>query len=344
MLVDIGGRPRDTQFRLFDACTHVIHLWREAEDRQEWETWLDQRSLIPIASLRTQLAPPDRLEPAASPLRGVITGLDRAAPQAGPVFERVLQHVLGICSYPPDALEAEHLRQAPEGIPQLTVTQLADEVGLLRPGQKLWWEPAHLALALDWLPPGQSLAFYGPGPLWLYAAIATRVAPAPFFVFDARFYGWMLPPPVILDSDQTNEEFMLKVEPMADQVWLRFNLRSEHHVLHPSPIHLPLLPDDRLLVLDGKMPIWFVSALARALCGRPAWPSTIHVSASPSSSGTSPDSRNKQPRRRGCAGSGCEAATSVTIWLDVCGDGIWLRLQRAGTDARFHFDDSPGTT
>jgi CRISPR-associated protein Csx3 len=81
MLVDIGGRPRETQFRLLDACTHVIHLWREADDRQEWECWLEERSLIPIASLRSQLAPPDSLEPGPGPLRGVITGLERAGPQ-----------------------------------------------------------------------------------------------------------------------------------------------------------------------------------------------------------------------------------------------------------------------
>lgn len=115
MLVDIGGRPRDTQFRLIDACTHLIHLWREADDRREWEAWLEERSLIPIASLHTRLAPPDHLAPGVGPLRGIITGLDRAQPQPGPLFERVLERVQGICAYPPGDLEAEHLRQRAAG-------------------------------------------------------------------------------------------------------------------------------------------------------------------------------------------------------------------------------------
>ena len=43
MLVDIGGRPRESQFRLFDACTHVIHLWRATEDHLEWTQWLNDQ-------------------------------------------------------------------------------------------------------------------------------------------------------------------------------------------------------------------------------------------------------------------------------------------------------------
>jgi CRISPR-associated protein Csx3 len=269
MLVDIGGQPRDTQFRLFDACTHSIHLWREDDDRHRWATWLEERSLIPIASLQTRLTPPDCIEPGAGPLRGVITGLARADPQPGPLFERVLEYVQGICSYPPEALEAEHLRQAPAGVPQLTVTQLADEIGIRQAEQKLWWTPAHLDLALAWLPPGQPLAFYGPGPLWLYAGIAARVAPARFYVFDARFYGWMPLPPVLLNSQQANAGFTLAVLETPAEICLRFDLLPQHHVLHPRPIHVPPLSPDVPIVLDGKMPTWVIAALAQALRDQP---------------------------------------------------------------------------
>jgi CRISPR-associated protein Csx3 len=265
MLVDIGGRPHDAQFRLFDACTHVIHLWREANDRHEWETWLEERSLIPIASLHTQLAPPDRLEPGAGPLRGVIAGLDRANPQAGLMFERVLERVLGICSYPPDALEAEHLRRAPHDVPLLTVAQLARDLGIMRPGQELWWAPEHLAGLRDLVPSGEPLALYGRGPVWLYAALAAHVAPAPFYVFDARYYGWMAPPPVILDSDRANAEFALLTLPEGQDIRLKFERQQAHYVLKPLPVHVPSLPLDRRVILDGPMPIWLFAALARGL-------------------------------------------------------------------------------
>lgn len=269
MLVDIGGRPRDAQFRLFDACTHVIHLWQEADDRRQWEVWLEERSLIPIASLQSRLTPPDHIASDAGPLQGIITGLERSNPQPGPLFERVLERVRGICSYPAEALEAEHLRRAPEGVPVRTVAQLAAEVGIRPSARGLWWTPEHLPPAMAQLPAGRPLALYGPGPLWLYAGIAVRVAPAPFHLFDARFYGWMQPPPVRLNSQRSNMEFALAVHKATDGVRLRFDLLPQHHVLRPRPIHVPLLPDDAPVVLDGKMPIWVVAALARALRG---WP------------------------------------------------------------------------
>ena len=270
MLVDIGGRPRDAQFRLFDACTHVIHLWREVDDRQEWAAWLEERSLLPIASLHTRLEPPDSLEPDATPQRGVITGLDRAGPQVGIAFERVFEYVQGICSYAPGELEAEHLRRAPQGVALLTMVQLAETLGLARPEQRLHWEPEHLPRLRELIPPGEPLALYGSGPVWLYAALAAHVAPAPFYLFDARYYGWMAPPPVILDSKQANAEFKLAARPGVSDVRLQFQRRQAHYVLTPLPVHVPSLPPDRRVILDGPMPIWLFAALAQGLCQQAA--------------------------------------------------------------------------
>ena len=268
MLVDIGGRPRDTQFRLFDACTHLIHLWREADDRREWEAWLEERSLIPIASLHTRLAPPDHLAPGVGPLRGIITGLDRAQPQPGPLFERVLERVQGICAYPPGDLEAEHLRRAPQDVTVLTVAQLAQMLGILQPGQRLLWQPEHLPALQALIPAGEALAVYGSGPVWLYAALAAQVAPASFYLFDARYYGWMAPPPAILNSNQLNAEFELAVRPGVKDVRLKFQRRQAHYVLSPLPVLVPPLPLDRRVVFDGPMPVWLFASLSQALCGQ----------------------------------------------------------------------------
>jgi CRISPR-associated protein Csx3 len=268
MLVDIGGRPRDTQFRLFDACTHLIHLWREADDLREWEAWLEERSLISIASLHTRLTPPDHLSPGVGPLRGIITGLDRAQPQPGPLFERVLERVQGICAYPPGDLEAEHLRRAPQDVTVLTVAQLAQMLGILQPGQRLLWQPEHLPALQALIPAGKALTVYGSGPVWLYAALAAQVAPASFYLFDARYYGWMAPPPAILNSTQLNMEFELSVRPGVKDVRLKFQRRQAHYVLSPLPVHVPPLPLDRRVIFDGPMPVWLFASLSQALCGQ----------------------------------------------------------------------------
>ena len=87
MLVDIGGLPRDDQFNWFDACTHVIHLYQEEDDRREWGQWLEARSLILIAELHSQLQGPDTILASGGVLHGIISGLDREQPQPGSTFE-----------------------------------------------------------------------------------------------------------------------------------------------------------------------------------------------------------------------------------------------------------------
>ena len=270
MLVDIGGRPRDSQFRLFDACTHVIHLWREADDRQAWTQWLDERSLIPIASLRSYLTLPDSLEPGSGALYGIISGLERQHPQPGATFAEVFARVQGICAYPPAFLKSEHISRAPLNVPLLTLEQLAHDLGIVRAGEKIWWNPEDLPRLRELIPPGEPLALFGPGPVWLYAALAAHVAPAPFHLFDARYFGWMLPPPVVYPSPQANAEFTLTADLTADPIRLVFTRQDAHYLLKPLPVHVPPLPPERAVVLDGPMPNWLWAALAQALRQHPS--------------------------------------------------------------------------
>ncbi len=270
MLVDIGGRPRDEQFELFDACTHVIHLWREEDDRREWAMWLEARSLLPIAILRSQIEPPDRPAPDSAPLQGVITGLERGGPQPGITFEHLFERVRGICTYPPAALEAEHLRRAPAAVLLVTTAELARSVGIVPTHGEYWWEPEHLPRLQELVPSAQPLALYGRGPVWLYAALAAHVAPAPFHVFDARFYGWMQPPAVILGSNRTNPQFTLTASQEPDGLRLCFGRSDKHYVLKPHRVHVPPLPAGQRVILDGPMPIWLWAALAVGLRHLPA--------------------------------------------------------------------------
>lgn len=270
MLVDIGGKPQGRQLEIIDACTHVIQLYREEDDRRVWRDWIADRHLIPIAELRSHLPGPDSVESTGGVLRGVIGGLDRARPQPGRLFDLLAQRVQGICSYDPQVLEREHLRRAPEGMAVVSETQLAQRLGLARPGQSPWWQPEHLARLPEVLPARQPLALYGAGPVWLTAAVAALNAPDPLWVFDARHYGWLAPPPVATHSDRSNPEFSLDAQHAADHTRLLFHLLPEHYVLKPRKVFLPPLDLQRGVVLDGKMPKWLWAALARAL-RRHAW-------------------------------------------------------------------------
>lgn len=39
-------------------------------------------------------------------------------------------------------------------------------------------------------------------------------------------------------------------------------------MLKPRPVHVPSLPSNRRVILDGPMPIWLFAALARGLCAQ----------------------------------------------------------------------------
>jgi CRISPR-associated protein Csx3 len=269
MLVDIGGKPQGRQFEIIDACTHAIHLYREEVDRRAWQDWIEARNLIPIAGLRSDLAGPDYVESETGVLRGVISGLERGQPQPGPLFDLLLARVQGICSYDAATLARLHLRRAPEGMAVLDETHLAQRLGIVQPGQALWWRPEHLARLSEALPVRQPIALYGRGPVWLTAAIAARNAPEPVWIFDARHYGWMAPPAVVMASNKANAEFMLEAEPAGDHTRLVYRLLPEHTVLTPQPVHVPAMDAGQGVILDGAMPKWLWSALARALVGQP---------------------------------------------------------------------------
>jgi CRISPR-associated protein Csx3 len=269
MLVDIGGKPQGRQFEIIDACTHAIHLYREEADRLDWRSWIEARNLIPIAELRSDLTGPDCIESETGVLRGVISGLERGQPQPGPLFDLLLARVQGICSYDAATLTRQHLRRAPEGMAVLNETHLAQRLGIVQPGQAPWWRPEHLARLPEALPVRQPIALYGRGPVWLTAAIAAINAPEPVWIFDARHYGWMAPPAVVMASHKANAGFTLAAEPAAGHTRLVFRLLPEHTVLTPQPIHVPAMDAGQGVILDGAMPKWLWSALARALVGQP---------------------------------------------------------------------------
>lgn len=265
MLVDIGGQPQGRQLEIMDACTHVVQLYRDEQDRRNWRAWIDERNLIPVAELHSYLPGPDHVQSMQGVLRGAIGNLDRDRPQPGPLFRLLLERIQGICSYDSQALEREHLRRAPDGVVVVSETQLAQRLGIARPGQSPWWEPEHLARLAEVLPARQPMALYGPGPVWLTAAVAAINAPDPLWVFDARHYGWLPPPSVVMNAARANPQLSLEVQSAGDATRLVFRLLPEHYVLKPQSIFLPPLDPAKGIILDGKLPKWLWAALARGL-------------------------------------------------------------------------------
>lgn len=260
LLVDVGGLPRGEQFGILRACTHAILLYRNDEEKANWQQVLSELGVPLIALLRSARDEMPQIEQIYPMLQGVITGLDRDHPQPDLTFGALLERVAGLCRYDEAYLEQIHLHYAAY-VPlseRLLLAELDSQAGGI-------WQPHHLQLltGLKSLPlPGNACSLYGRGPVWLAAFLALHVLPAPIEMFDMR-YGWMLLPAVECNC-LGNNSLELHQESIAVGMRLHFAIPKEG-VLPPSTICLPpvTLDSQKLLILNGKLPRWAYGSLAR---------------------------------------------------------------------------------
>lgn len=128
------------------------------------------------------------------------------------------------------------------------------------------WEPAMLPLVLARLPAQTPLSVYGIGPSWLYAALAASTNPQPFYLFDPKLpFGWVAPARVALRANIAQTEAM-HIEPSAtpEATILKISFpRGPLDYLQPDPLLFPLVPVERGLIIDGRVPNWLLTALTR---------------------------------------------------------------------------------
>lgn len=256
-LVDVGGRPEPWQESIFDQCTHAILLVKDAETQAFWED-IVSRYNIPIIAILTSVREGEPVIETEQPiLRGTISRLDRGERAAGPVFEALLAGVKALFSYEYDELLALHREQAPTDL-VVDIPQLYKRLNPTRPGAT--WQPRDLPAVLAYLPRDTSLALYGIGPAWLYAAVAGYIYPEPFYQFDAR-RGWVTPVSFIAD-DIADVPLTITAETTDDYIHLKLDLPEDYIDYRPEiRAPLPVSPGQGV-ILSGKFPNWLYTGLA----------------------------------------------------------------------------------
>lgn len=263
LLVDVGGKPTRDQERVFDFCTYAILLTRDAESHAAWVNLMERHSVPVIADLHSQLEGVSEVWATSPVLRGVITGLERGSRAQGPVFDLLVERVAAIFAYEEDELRALHHHIAPKA-------HLVD-MDLL---PRQWhpsdarWRPDDIPRGLALVPSGHALALYGRAPNWAYAAFAVHAWPAPCYQFDAR-YGWVASP--TLQAGEPTLSVDLEWNVRGPVTWLHVRLRRpllDYHRVHLLPLRPLTTPG---LVLDGKLPHWLTTALARAYVSQAQW-------------------------------------------------------------------------
>jgi CRISPR-associated protein Csx3 len=261
LIVDPGGKPTPWQEAIFRECTHGILLCPDDASRQEWRARFNANDLVLIADLKSELDGANVLTSGQGPLRGTLAGLERGQRATGPAFEQLTDWLARLFDYSASELKALHLKQAPA---ELVIDLPRLGAGLAAVDSAQQWLPEALPRVLDYLPQREPLAVYGRGPNWLYAALACHAYPHPFYQFDSRL-GWITPPPTRAGARENHNVFRITARENKAAVSLTFTLTNAY--LDYSEIDFVPVPHAdtaRGLILDGKLPLWLWTALARA--------------------------------------------------------------------------------
>ena len=245
---------------MFHNCTHSLLLLRsDQEDNADfWRHLVKVNGLLPLAELYSQLHGASCIDDDRPVIKGTFAGLERGSLVRGPLFDALVERIaLLFSSYSLEELEKTKLDMAPAEL----VVNLGTFLQIWTPGSKQW-KPAMIPRLLSELPADTPLAVYGPGPNWLYGALAAHAGQQPLYQFDPRI-GWMAPPPLQISTNTTPE---VQVELHAYEQVTVLSLRIlKDHLDHLQADQLPFPPvsAERGLILDGRLPLWLVTALVR---------------------------------------------------------------------------------
>lgn len=261
LIVDPGGKPTTWQEAVFRECTHGILLAPDDLSRQEWLERFLANDLILLADLKSDLDGTNSLEPTDAHLRGTLARLERGQSASGPAFERLVSWLARLFAYTATELRELHLRQAPTET-VIELDRLGRTLGALDTNYQ--WIPSELARTLDYLPAGQPIAIYDRGPNWLYAALALHAFPGALHQFDARL-GWIKPPELQKASPDCASPLSGHLTRASGHTIVEFNLTDPYlDYSEAGSLAVPRVSEHLGLILDGRLPLWIWTALARA--------------------------------------------------------------------------------
>ena len=176
----------------------------------------------------------------------------------GPLFDALVERiVLLFTSYTPEELEKTKLDMAPVEL----VADLDTFLHAWAPHTRRW-EREMIPHLLAELPGDTPLAVYGPGPNWLYGALAAHAGRQPFYQFDPRI-GWIAPPPLQINM-HTAPEVQVELHAHEQVTMLSMRIMSDHlDYLQADRLPFPPVPTEHGLILDGRFPHWLLTALVR---------------------------------------------------------------------------------
>ncbi len=118
LLVDVGGKPKESQMCILRQCTHSLLLLRadQPDYTRLWQGWTAESNLLPLAQIYSQLEGTSTITAQTPILEGTLTGLERnnTTLLTGQLFEALVERIATLFnSYSPQELEKAFFEQAP---------------------------------------------------------------------------------------------------------------------------------------------------------------------------------------------------------------------------------------
>ena len=274
LLVDMGGKPQDEQFAIFNQCTGVIlvtPLGDEAAHAQ-WQTWAVACGLPILADLRSALVGTAQVLALEPILQGTLIGLRRGEEAKGSVVDATVEMLARLFQFSKDEVRWRNLASAPEDAVLVDMDALARALDAgERPGY-FGDSPEAVDDILARIPADVPLAVYGRMPCWLAALLGARRHLR--YQFDVRL-GWVRPPHFEI-SAQADDNRWLDFKWETTPAGLRLCVTLREYYLDYAlmqQLAVPALPGDALpgdaaavqpVRFFGKLPLWAFAALGRA--------------------------------------------------------------------------------
>lgn len=260
LLVDLGGRPKEWQTGILQNCTHSILLLKPGDEStiDFWRGLVIAHGLLPVADLYSELEGTSIVTEESPVIRGIITGLIQdTILEDNDVFKLLVDRVATLfTSFSSEDLRQKHYDAAPAQVIDVDTYVAGKDPETLR------WKPEWVKEFLATVPRNVPLAIYGHGMPWLYGSVVLLTGSQPFYQFDARL-GWVAPPSLQIGTEQV-PAITIQVDAREDVTILTarpLNDHLEYEIV--SSVPFPPVPTERGLILNGRMPLWLVTALVR---------------------------------------------------------------------------------
>jgi len=269
LLVDMGGKPQDEQFAIFNQCTGIILVTPSDDEaaHTQWQAWAAACGLPILADLRSALEGLSWVQTLGPILQGTLVGLERGEEAGGPVVDAAVELLARLFYFSKDEVRRRNLSSAPEDavLVDLEALALALDAGE-RPGH-FGNSPQAVCDILAHIPMDIPLAIYGRMPCWLAALLGARRWVR--YQFDVRL-GWVRPPHFKISAQADENRWLGYTWEQTDD-GLRLCVALREYYLDYAlmqQLAVPALPPDAAPVqrvrFFGKLPLWAFTALGQA--------------------------------------------------------------------------------